>query len=115
MTMTMKIKYKTKVQNKLPVREATPEIPRGTFWTMLIPPGAPTVVGNEIWPGIMVMKNHGPGTIVVETGYDYGDSKRHIELLPGLVRVIPTYRKVAVGTIDDNSTLLEFDYMPKIK
>jgi|PersoiStandDraft_1058852.scaffolds.fasta_scaffold26059_2 hypothetical protein len=107
------MKYKIKVKNKLPVQEAKTEIPSGKFWTMRIEPGAPTVLGGGISPGTMVMKNHGPGTIVVDAGYDYDDSQ-HVELLPGLVRVITTHNKVEVATIDENSALLEFEYMPKI-
>jgi hypothetical protein len=101
-------------QSKLPIHEATPEIPSGTFWTMRIEPGAPTVLGKEIWPGTMVMKNHGPGTIVVDPGNVYG-SRQHVELLPGWVRVMMTNNKVEVATIDENSALLEFEYMPKIR
>ncbi|MGB9043021.1 MAG: hypothetical protein WCC81_11195 [Pseudolabrys sp.] len=101
-----------KVKKKLTVQEAKPEIPSGNFWTMRIEPKARIVLGKDIWPGIMVMKNHGPGAIVVDTGYDFGDS--HIELSPGLVRLIPIYKKVDVATIDD-SALLEFEYVPKIR
>ena len=59
----------------------------------------------------MVMKNHGPGTIVVNTGYDYDN----VKLLPGRVQVIATYNKVKAMTLDENSALLEFEYMPKIR
>jgi hypothetical protein len=98
-------------QSKLPGCEATSEIPSGKFWTMRIEPGAPTVLGEKILPGIMVVKNHGPGTIVVDTGYDY----ENVKLLPGWVRVIMTDNKVEAKTIDENSALLEFEYMPKIR
>ena len=57
----------------------------------------------------MVVKNHGPGTIVVDTGYSFENAK----LLPGRVRVIRTYMKVEAKTIDESSALLEFEYMPK--
>ena len=106
------MKKKCKMQSKLPIQEATSEIPSGNFWTMRIEPGAPTVLGREIWPGTMVIKNHGPGTIVVDT--DYGESAR-VELLPGQVRVTAIHNKVEVATIDENSALLEFEYMPKIR
>src|SRR5471030_11242 len=108
------MKKKNKVQTKLPIYEATPEIPSENFWTMRIEPGAPTVLGKDIWPGTMVIKNHGPGTIVVDTGYGFGESQ-HVKLLPGLVRVVATHNKVDIATIDENSALLEFEYMPKIR
>jgi hypothetical protein len=104
---------KTKVQKKPLIQEATPEIPSGRFWMTRIEPGVPTVLGKDIWPGSMIVKNHGPGTIVVESGYDFGE--RHIELLPGALRVIATYKKVDVATIDENSALLEFEYMADIR
>ena len=103
------MKNKVKVQSKLPIQEATSKIPSGKFWTMRIEPGAPTVLGERILPGIMVVKNHGPGTIVVDTGYNY----ENVKLLPGRVQVIGTYNKVEAMTIDENSALLEFEYMPK--
>ena len=62
-------------------------------------------------PGTMVVKNHGPGTIVVDTGYDYDN----VKLLPGQVRVIATYKKVEAMTLDEDSAVLEFEYMPKIR
>ena len=78
---------------------------------MHIEPGAPTIIGENIVPGAMVVKNHGPGTIVVDTGYSY----ENVKLLPGRVRVIRTYMKVEAMTIDENSALLEFEYMPKFR
>jgi hypothetical protein len=108
------MKKKVKVHSKLPIHEATPETPSGKFWTMRIEPGAPTILGKEIWPGTMVMKNHGPGTIVVDTGYGYCENQ-HVKLLPGQVRVIATHEKVDVATIDENSALLEFEFNPKIR
>ena len=104
---------KNKVKKKPLVQEAPPEIPRGRFWMTRIEPGVTTVLGKDIWPGSMIVKNHGPGTIRVESGYDFGDSK--LELLPGALRVIATYKKVDVATIDQNSALLEFEFMPNLR
>jgi len=107
------MKTKIKDKRKPPIHEATPEIPNGKFWTMRIEPGAPTVLGKEMLPGTMVIKNHGPATIVVDTGYGFGS--QHVELLPGWLRVITTNNKVEVATIDENPARLEFEYMPKIR
>ena len=106
------MKKKCKAQKKLPVQEVTPETPSGNFWTMRIEPGAPAVLGQNIWAGTMVMKNYGPGAIVVDSGYGFGNP--HVELLPGCVRVIATDNNVEVATID-NSALLEFEYLPKVR
>jgi hypothetical protein len=107
----MKMKNKTKLQSKFPIHEATHEAPSGKFWTMRIEPGEPAVIGEKICQGIMVMKNHGPGTIVVDTGHGY----ENVKLLPGRVQVIATYNKVEVMTIDASSALLEFEYVPKFR
>jgi hypothetical protein len=103
------MKSNAKIQCKPLVREATPEIPNVNFWTMRIEPGGPTVIGENISPGIMVFKNHGPGSIVVDTGHNYDN----VKLLPGRVKVIATYKKVEAKTIDKTPALLEFEYMPK--
>jgi hypothetical protein len=93
--------------------EVTPETLSKNFWTMRIEPGAPAVLGQNIWAGTMVMKNYGPGAIVVDSGYGFGNP--HVELLPGCVRVIATDNNVEVATIDQNSALLEFEYLPKVR
>lgn len=102
---------KPKIQSKLSTNEKNQEIPSGKFWTTRIGSGAPTVLGENIVPGTMVVKNHGPGTIVVDTGYSY----ENVQLLPGRVRVIRTNMKVEAMALDENSALLEFEYMPKFR
>ena len=98
-------------QSKLPIQEATSETPSGNFWTTRIEPGAPTVLGQNMVPGAMVVKNHGPGTIVVDTGYSY----ENVQLLPGWARVIGTNYKVEAKALDESSALLEFEYLPKFR
>jgi hypothetical protein len=98
---------------KLPFQTATPEIPNVNFWTMHIEPGKPTVLGQDLWPATMVVINHGPGTIVADTGYRFGETQ-NVKLLPGQVRVMATHNKVEVVTIDE-SALLEFEYLPKLR
>ena len=107
------MKKKTKVENTLPIQESTPQIPSGNFWTMRIEPGKPSVLGKDLWPATMVLKNYGPAKIAIDTGYGFGENQ--LELLPGSVRVFATHNKVEVATIDANSALLEFEYMPKIR
>ena len=106
---TSKKKKKLKVQSKLPIHEPSSEIPSGTFWTTRIEPGVPTVLGKNTWQGAMVMKNYGPGKILVDTGIV------HMELLPGSARVMRTHTDVEVKIIDEKSALLEFEYMPNLK
>jgi hypothetical protein len=105
------MKKNVKVKSKLPIHEATPETPSGKFWTMCIESGVPAVIGENIWQGIMIMKNHGPGTIIVDTGRAY----ENVKLLPGRVQVIATYNMVEAMTIDERPALLEFEYMPKMR
>ena len=105
------MKQTTKLQSKLSTHEATQKTPSGKFWTIRIESGVPTIIGEQIWPAIMVMKNHGPGTIVVDTGRSY----ENVKLLPGRVQVIATHNNVEAMTIDENSALREFEFIPKAR
>jgi hypothetical protein len=106
----MKSKTAKKLQPELRDQEAPSATRDRRFWTTRIEPGAPTVLGENIFFGTMVMQNHGPGTIVVNTG-----SRDPVELLPGRVRVMTTREKVDVATIDKKSALLEFEFMLRPK
>jgi hypothetical protein len=106
----MKTKTAKKLQSELRDQEASSATRDRRFWTTRIEPGAPTVLGENMFFGTMVMQNHGPGTIVVDTSY-----RDPVELLPGRVRVMTTHGKVDVATIDQKSALLEFEFMHRPK
>ena len=106
----MKSKIAKKLQPELRDQEASSATRDRRFWTTRIEPGAPTVLGENIISGTMVMQNHGPGTIVVNTNF-----LDPVELLPGRVRVMTIHGKVDVATIDQKSALLEFEFMHRLK
>jgi hypothetical protein len=107
--MKMKTKVTKKVRTESPDREAT--LVDRKFWTTLIPPGAPIVLGKNLYLGTMVMQNHGPGSIMVDTGYVDDD----VKLQPGQVRVMSTRQKIQVATTDGKPALLEFEFMLALK
>jgi hypothetical protein len=81
------------------------------FWTVLIQPGGPVVLGEHLYLGTMVMKNHGPGSLMVYTNYAPMDVTLHA----GDVRVMPTRHKIQVATASGKPALLEFEYMHAVK
>jgi hypothetical protein len=107
--MKMKTKVTKKVRTEIPDREAT--LVDRKFWTTLIPPDAPIVLGKNLYLGTMVMQNHGPGSIMVDTGYVDDD----VKLQPGQVRVMSTRQKIQVATTDGKPALLEFEFMLALK
>jgi hypothetical protein len=107
--MKMKTKVTKKVRTEIPDREAT--LVDRKFWTTLIPPGGPIVLGKNLYLGTMVMQNHGPGSIMVDTGYVDDD----VKLQPGQVRVMSTRQKIQVATTDGKRALLEFEFMLALK
>jgi hypothetical protein len=68
------------------------------------------VTGENIGPGTIVMKNFGPGTLIVDTGWN-----DRVELVPDRVRVITTRNTIQVASIDENSALFVFEFIPHIR
>lgn len=112
--MSTNKKGKNKVQAKGKTKLATHDAalvtssPGRSFWTVRVEPGGPLVLGKNLYPGTVIMKNHGPGAIMVDTGY-VNDEPR---LQPDQVRVMATRDKIQIATTDGKSALLEFEFMP---
>ncbi len=108
--MKKKTKTKKEVLCELADREAVASVdPK--FWTVLIQPGGPVVLGDHLYLGTIVMKNHGPGSLMVYTNYASMDVTLHA----GDVRVMPTRHKIQVATASGKPALLEFEYMHAVK
>ena len=67
-------------------------------------------IAENISPCLMVVKNHGPGEVKIETGY--GDP---MELLSSQLRLVRTFGRICVEGRDKNSALLEVEFMPIAK
>jgi hypothetical protein len=103
-----KTNEKKKAQIEIPDREAA--LVDSRFRTVRVQPGPPTVLGSYIVSGTMVLKNHGPGTIMIKNG-----RREDIVVEPGAPRIIYVYQHVEVFTTDEKSALVEFEYIPGLK
>lgn len=101
-------KPKKKAQIEIPDREAA--LVDSRFWTVRVQPGPPTVLGHYIVSGTMVLKNHGPGTIMINNG-----RREDIVVEPDLSRIITVVEHVEVFTIDEKTALVEFEFIPGLK
>ena len=98
-------KIAEKSRTEVPDQKIPLPTPNRKFWTMRVEPGKPTILGDNLGPGMMVVQNHGPGTIHFQRGY--GDP---VKLRPGRVRIIATHNKIEVVSSDKKAALLEFEF-----
>jgi hypothetical protein len=96
-----------KSQNK-PMRES-PTCARN-FWVLRLEPMERLLLGSNLCPGVMIMRNHGPGEIAVDT---YGTP--NLTFPPGSVRLVRTYEYVELESIDDKWAAIEFEFAPTAK
>ena len=64
-------------------------------------------IAEYVSPCLMVVQNHGPGEVKIETGYG-----GPVELLTGQLRLVRTLNKICVEGRDKNSELFEVEFMP---
>lgn len=57
------------------------------------------------------MKNHGLGTVDVETGY----ANYKVTLRPGDLQMIPVHNKIVVTVLDGKPASIEFDLLLALK
>jgi hypothetical protein len=105
----MKPKHTKKLHPEIPVQEA--ELLNHRFWTVRVPPDTLTVLGEYITSGTMVLKNYGPGKILINNGRQ----TEGLGLECGATRIIFVYQEVALFTTDDQSALVVFEYIPGSK
>jgi hypothetical protein len=80
---------------------------RRKFWTMGVPAGERILLGR-LSSCLMVVKNHGPGKIVVDLDYP----REGFEILPGYVRALTCEGPVHLKGPDAGIALAEFRLMP---
>jgi len=81
------------------------------FWTIVIEPEASKVLGENLYRGVVVMKNHGLGTVDVETGY----TNYKVTLRPGDLQMIPVHNKIVITVVDGKPASIEFDLLLALK
>jgi hypothetical protein len=94
---------------EIPVREA--ELLNHRFWTVRVQASEQKVLGKFIASGTMVLKNYGPGKILIDNGSLNGG----LALESGDTRIIYVYRHVSVHATGEKSVLVEFEYIPGLK
>lgn len=89
--------------------KVTNRIVNRKFWTVSLKPCEPKVLGKHLPAGVMIMHNHGPGGIHVETGYTNVDAI----LAPGDTDVIVVRDHIGLAIIGDftKPATLEFEFM----
>ena len=102
-------KVKKKIQREIPNREAA--LVDRRFWTVRIEPGTFTDLAQYITAGTLIMKNLGPESVMIDTGYA-ADDKR---LRPGQAQIMATRSHIRIGTTGALPALVEFDFMPALK
>ena len=102
-----------KTTPKIAAPEAAWDTPSrgGHFWTINVPPGPPTVLGKGLYRLTMVLQNHGPGSIWVNTGY----VDDNVRLGPDQTRVIAIRDQIQIVTTDGNFALCDFEIKHAMK
>ena len=102
-----------KPKAKLASHDAAPETPNpsGNFWTVRIEPGTFTDLAQYITAGTLIMKNLGPESVMIDTGYAADD----VRLRPGQAQIMATRNHIRIGTTGALPALVEFDFMPALK
>jgi hypothetical protein len=104
--MKSKSKISKKSKSEQPHREASSTTRERRFWAMRVEPMERIAIAENITTCLMVIQNHGPGKIGVHA---YGDQ---VELMPGKMRVIRAIDHIHVESKDENSALIELEFMP---
>jgi hypothetical protein len=109
----MSTKNKTKLaaakksQNRRPTCEPTCA---RNFWALRLEPMERLLLASTLCPGVMIMRNHGPGEIMVDT---YGTPQ--LTLPAGRLRLVRTFEYLEVESVDEKWARVEFDFMPTAK
>jgi hypothetical protein len=104
------LKSKKKIEAEIPDRGGA--IIDRRFWTVLLEPGEPKVLGGKRLPaGVLVMRNRGPGAVHVITGYT------NVELIlpPGATDLMIVRGHIGLAIIDGKPAVLEFEFLLALK
>lgn len=100
---------KTKTKSLKKRSEATARAAR-KFRTMRVEANERIKIAENINSCLMLVKNHGPGEVIIKTGYH-----NPVELPSGQLRLVRTIDWICIEGKDKNSALLEFEFMPTAK
>jgi hypothetical protein len=103
-------KVAKKAQAEFPNREAASVDRR--FWTVSIEPDTFTDLATHITAGTLIIKNLGPESVMIDTGYGADDMR--LRLRPGQARIMAVQSHIRVGTTGASPALVEFDFMPAL-
>jgi hypothetical protein len=76
------------------------------YWSLGLAPGERYVLADGIDPGVLVVQNDGPGKICVDTKY-----YEATPLNPGQVRIVRVFDAIFIESVDENSTVVEFEFV----
>lgn len=80
-------------------------------WNVVVNTSRPIILGYNLYAGLMVMQNHGPGTVEVYGGGPEDD----VILCAGDIRIISVRNNVTLVNIGPKPAKLEFDLMLNVK
>jgi hypothetical protein len=80
------------------------------FWSCRIAPSERLCLSEGIYRGVLVIKNMGPGTIVVESTYSRSTNIKAHE-----IRLISVAGSVHIETSEDGASSIAFEYVPTLK
>ena len=75
------------------------------FFVMRLQPGERVTVGEELPKGVMAIQSHGPGGILIDLGF------RQINVPPDHVRIVPTWDRIALASVDEKPAVVELEFM----
>lgn len=78
-------------------------------WTVDIDPGKLAFIANGVVLYV-VIKNHGPSTILATTGLRDGE-----KVVPNLLRVLRVDGDLTLQTMDNQNATVEMEFMPRSK
>jgi hypothetical protein len=81
----------------------------GGRWTQLIGAGQTVCIANNVML-YAVIKNNGPSTVLVSSGYR--DSEK---LVANVLRVLPVTGLLSLETVDDKYAMVEMEFMPRTR
>jgi hypothetical protein len=80
-------------------------------WTVYVTPDHSVSLGRDLYPGLMVMRNRGPGTVQV-----FGEStEEQVLLRAGDIRIISIRDSIDLAMLDLEPARVEFDLVLAVK
>ena len=94
------------LKKKIPTINAQRQTETRGSWSQCVEAGKRIVLGENLYRGILIMLNQGPGNIVINPGH------QAVELPATHTRVLSIYERIEVENTDVKPAALAFDYTP---